>query len=339
MFFKQRIFFVLSSIFRGFGTKIECSCEIKNMNLKKPILYFVLSSFTFGILLNSCKDKKDPSPLEQTTPVETKREEKVSKPKKELMRYQALEFPENKKGKDSAMAAFLSTYSKEERYLILALNRLDQKNRWRAQTLIIPESFEEDFLKYTPFPLQVDLLKEVEKLVVFSYSYHAFGVFENGKLVKWGPSSLGKKDSPTKKGLHFTNWKKKLAISTVDSDWKLPYNFNIHNTLGIGWHQYDLPGFHASHSCLRLLEADAKWLYEWADMWVLTNQGREVKAKGTPVLVYGESDFESKPWLELLKDPKANEISEEELTSELSPLLEEILKEQKNSNAVRSGQE
>lgn len=309
------------------------------MNLKRQILNFILLLGTVGLLVVSCKDKMKGSPSTKQTPADTISVREAEKPRKELMGYKALEFPESKKGKDSAMAAFLSAYSKEEQYLILALNRLDQKNRWRADTLIIPEAFEEDFLKYTPFPLQVDLLKDVEKLVVFSYSYHAFGVFEQGKLVKWGPSSLGKKDTPTKKGLHFTNWKKKLAISTVDSDWKLPYNFNIHNTLGIGWHQYDLPGFHASHSCLRLLEADAKWLYEWADMWVLTNQGREVEAKGTPVLVYGESDFKSKPWLELLKDPAANEILEEELTNELSPLLEEILKEQKNSNEVRSEKE
>ena len=52
---------------------------------------------------------------------------------------------------------------------------------------------------------------------------------------------MGKKTAQTKRGLMHANWKKELAISTVDSEWKLPFNVNVHNTLGIGWHQYDLP--------------------------------------------------------------------------------------------------
>jgi hypothetical protein len=48
----------------------------------------------------------------------------------------------------------------------------------------------------------------------------------------------------------------------------LRWNFNIENKLGVGWHS--LPGYPASHSCLRL--EDAKLLYEWADEWQLMIQ-------------------------------------------------------------------
>lgn len=305
------------------------------MTFKRPVFFRFFLLFSLFLLLFSCKKK--PQGDETVSGVDSTLTEKPEeKPKKELMSYTTIVFPKDKKGKDSAMAVFLKTYSKEEQYLILALNRLDQKNRWRADTLIIPKSAKEDFIKYTPFPLEVKAIEAVDKMAIFSYSIHAYGLYEKGKLIKWGPSSMGKKETPTKKGLMFTNWKKEVAISTSNSEWKLRWNFNIHNTMGIGWHQYDLPGFHASHSCLRLLEEDAYWMYSWAETWQLTNKGQTVKAKGTPVLVYGDSDFKSKPWIALSSDPAANEISEEELSKELSPLVEEILKEQENTKKVKS---
>ena len=257
-------------------------------------------------------------------------------PNKESIKFSPFIFPEGKKKKDSAMAVFNDKYSVEERYTILALNRLDSKNKWRADTLVVPEKIERDFLKYSPYPFHVDALRDVKKIAFFDYAIHAYALYENGNLIKWGPSSMGKKATPTKKGLMFTNWKKEVAISTSNSEWKLRWNFNIHNTMGIGWHQYDLPGFHASHSCLRLLEEDAKWMYNWADQWVLTNKGASVKAKGTPVIVFGETDFKSKPWYKLLSDSKANDISVDEITNLVTPHLDEIMKEQKNSEQLRS---
>ena len=116
---------------------------------------------------------------------------------------------------------------------------------------------------------------------------------------------MGKKATPTKMGLTFTNWKKEIAISTVNSDWKLRWNFNLYNYLGIGWHQYDLPGHHASHSCVRLLEEDAYFMYNWADEWILKDR-ENVKVKGTPVIVFGSYPFDApKPWYALVKNPKA----------------------------------
>ena len=63
---------------------------------------------------------------------------------------------------------------------------------------------------------------------------------------------MGSKAHQTTRGLHFTNWKGKEIISTVSDEWKLKWNFNIANHEGIGWHQYSMPGYPASHSCLRL---------------------------------------------------------------------------------------
>jgi len=249
--------------------------------------------------------------------------------------YNAYIFPKDKKVRDSLFALFNKKYTEKERYAILALNRLDSKNKWNADTLVVPAKVDTTLMEYSPFPMQLDVLSPVKKFVVFSYPIQAYGVYSNGSLVKWGPTSMGKKSAKTKTGLTFANWKKQLAISTVSSEWKLPYNFNIFNLDGIGWHQYDLPGYPASHSCLRLLMNDAKWLYSYADTWVLNPGGATTKAKGTAVLVYGDYPWgKRKPWRKLLNDPNSNNVSVEEMTKMIEPNIEKILKEQDNREKV-----
>lgn len=253
--------------------------------------------------------------------------------KKNTVVYHSFIFPQKKK--DSAMAAFNDEFSKNEQSLILALNRLDLKNKWRADTLMIPNKIDENLLIYSPFPANLEKLKEVKKMVFFSYPIQAYSLYESGKLVKWGPTSMGKKSAQTKRGLMFANWKKELSISTVSSEWKLPYNFNVHNTLGIGWHQYDLPGYPASHSCLRLSLDDAKFLYNWADQWILNKGGATVKANGTPVIVFGDYHWGGKkPWKNLDVDAKSNDISVEEMNAIFEPNLAKILEEQKKRESV-----
>ena len=88
-----------------------------------------------------------------------------------------------------------------------------------------------------------------------------------------------------------------------------------------------MPGYPASHSCLRLQEADARYLYTWADSWVLNKDA--VKKKGTPVIVFGNYNFDGpKPWLQLLTDPHALDISEKEIKQVVRPHLKTIIAEQ-----------
>lgn len=256
---------------------------------------------------------------------------------KNRITYRTVIFKKNKK--DSILKAFNNEYSSEERAIIYALNRLDSKNKFRADTLSVPDKFDKSLMIYTPFPRTLDQLKKVNKIAFFSYPIQAYALYENGNLVKWGPTSMGKKSAQTKRGLMFANWKKELAISTVDSEWKLPYNFNIHNTLGIGWHEYDLPGYPASHSCLRLLHDDAKFLYNWADTWILNKDGQTLKANGTPVIVFGDYAWgERKPWKYLESDSALTDISEKEMNSIIEPNLDKILSEQEKTQTVRKAQ-
>ena len=297
------------------------------------ILGIALATLSMAVLVQ-CKKDNEISGQAPDQHFPTKKDSAIqAEPPKPAIEYTSMIFPAKKK--DSAMAVFNKQFSEEEQYTILALNRLDSKNKWRADTLAIPDKIDHSLMLYSPFPTQLEVLKDVKKMVFFSYPIQAYALYENGKLIKWGPTSMGKKAAQTKRGLMFANWKKELAISTVNSSWKLPFNFNIHNTLGIGWHQYDLPGYPASHSCLRLLMNDAKFMYNWADQWILNKGGATVKANGTPVIVFGDYQWGGKkPWKNLILDPKSNDISVEELNNIINPHLEKILEEQRNREEV-----
>ncbi|WP_052252136.1 L,D-transpeptidase [Kaistella solincola] len=304
--------------------------------LKYPLFFLVLSA-VWQCNKESAQETKKTVNTDSIAAAEKAEFIKDSIEKNKIT-YTTFIFPEKKK--DSAMEVFTEKFSKDEQYLILALNRLDTKNKWRADTLSIPDKFDKTLMIYSPFPRTLEILKKVDKMVLFSYPIQAYALYEFGNLIKWGPTSLGKKTAQTKRGLMFANWKKELAISTVDSEWKLPYNFNIHNLLGIGWHEYDLPGFPASHSCLRLLREDAKFLYKWADTWRLTDNGETVKTNGTPVIVFGDYAWgKRKPWKYLKNEPKLTDISAEELTEIIEPHLEKILEEQQKRLDFKNAQE
>lgn len=210
-----------------------------------------------------------------------------------------------------------------------AVNRTDAANFKKMDSVVIPDDMSGDIEFYLPFPLSVSSLKEINKIVFFSYPTQTFAAYEKGELVYTGPTNMGREKDKTPTGLFFTNWKAEETTSTFDDEWDLRWNFNIENKLGVGWHQYTLPGYPASHSCLRLQEKDARKLYDFADQWELANP-ETVKVKGTPVIVFGSYDFKApKPWLELVKNSKALTISENEIETVTKPFMESILKEQK----------
>lgn len=212
--------------------------------------------------------------------------------------------------------------------IAFAVNRTDKAFFTKMDSVIIPTDRSGDISFYLPFPVEVPYLADVDKILFFSYPTQTFAAYENGILIYTGPTNMGRKKDPTPTGLFFCNWKAEETISTFDDEWKLLWNFNIENKKGVGFHQYDLPGYPASHSCLRLQEKDAKYLYEWADQWVLADE-ENVKFKGTPVIVFGNYPFgQPKPWLQLAKNPKALTISESEMEKVTAPYLATILKEQ-----------
>ncbi|HEY8460799.1 MAG TPA: L,D-transpeptidase [Blastocatellia bacterium] len=195
---------------------------------------------------------------------------------------------------------------------LLKMNRLDARHLRAGATILIPEETDE-LMNYSPFPRRLKAGREIPKLILVSLRVQAFGAYEYGDLAHWGPTSSGKKASPTPAGLYHANWKSKATRSSINNNWLLPWYFNIDNNRGIAFHQYDLPGYPASHGCLRLLEHDAAWIYRWADQWKLSAD-RRIEAKGTPVVVFGKYDYgKQAPWKNLAADYLAASVTESEL--------------------------
>lgn len=220
--------------------------------------------------------------------------------------------------------------------IVLAVNRTDDENFVKIDSVLVPTDRTGDVAYYLPFPFEVPYLRNVNKIIFFSYPTQSFAAYEKGVLVYTGQTNMGRKKDPTPTGLFYTNWKAETTTSTFNDEWDLRWNFNIANKLGVGWHQYSLPGYPASHSCLRLLEKDAHYLYTWADQWVLADK-ETVKVKGTPVIVFGSYDFSApKPWLQLAENPHALDISVNEVEKQTAPFLNSILSEQKIRTAFQS---
>lgn len=202
--------------------------------------------------------------------------------------------------------------------LVLKINRLDRRHLRSGASLVIPNAHA-DLATASPLPLMVDSARSIPKLILVSRRAQAFGAYEFGGLVRWGPTSTGKKSTPTPAGLYHTNWKAKERRSSVNQSWILPWCFNIDDMTGVSFHQFDLPGYPASHGCVRLLEEDAKWLYGWAEQWLLAKSGDEILAYGTPVIIFGDYSYgEKAPWQRLADDPAATVISIAEIDNVLN---------------------
>ncbi len=223
----------------------------------------------------------------------------------------------------------LDSLGTKEMDILLAVNRMDETHLKKTDSILVPTDLTGDLEFYLPFPFEVKALDSIKKIIFFSYPSESFATYEYGILTHVGPTNMGKETAITPTGLFYTNWKAEETTSTVNDEWLLKWNFNVANNLGVGFHQYELPGFPASHSCMRLREKDAKMLFDFAEQWVLENDDK-VKIKGTPVIIFGKYDFNApKPWFALMNDPEALKITEEELETVLTPHLEDIKKEEK----------
>jgi hypothetical protein len=220
---------------------------------------------------------------------------------------------------------------------VLALNRLDTKHIVIGDSICVPGTLPDDSFYFSPFPRQISILDSVPKILIFSYRVQAFAAYEYGKLVRWGPTSLGKRSTPTPLGLYFTNWKAKETISTVNDEWILPWAFNIDNFNGISIHQFELPGYPASHSCARLLEKDAEWIYYWANQWILTKDGENIRAYGTPVIIYGKYNFyTTPPWKYLPENPDTLKIDTTELSGYIKNYKPVIIQRKNQRDSILS---
>lgn len=188
--------------------------------------------------------------------------------------------------------------------LLEMLNRRDRERLIRVEPavpgLVVPDTWSENPLAYSPFPAIWPAAENHPKALIVHQQMQAFAAYENGRLVRWGPVSTGRQETPTPEGAFNLTWRARSRRSTDNQDWLLEWYFNFVNARGVSFHLFDLPGYPASHACVRLLLRDAKWLYGWGDQWKLDETGRIVLVKGTPVLIQGSYAFGNPaPWLSL----------------------------------------
>jgi lipoprotein-anchoring transpeptidase ErfK/SrfK len=252
----------------------------------------------------------------------------IEEPKKEPISYKSITLVSDKPGKEVSDAVGFANLD-----VVLSLNRIDQKHFQKGMTIVYPDRYD-DIFALSSFPKNIPELSTVPKMMLIAQKEQEFGAYEYGELVRFGGLSSGKKSTPTTSKLFYANWKGKEVISTVDDSWIMKWNVNIANKDGIGIHEYDLPGYPASHSCVRLSAKDALWFYDWVDTWVLSKE-EKLLAQGTPVLIFGDYAFgQTAPWKKLAEDPNATKISLESLQEKIKPLLEDIQKKQEERDLV-----
>jgi hypothetical protein len=203
-------------------------------------------------------------------------------------------------------AALRKGFTPDQLVVLERLNRRDVEHMTRADPpvpgLVVPVIWPApaDAVALSPLTDAFAWADAYPKALVVHQPWQAFAAYESGRLVRWGPVSTGRKETRTPSGLFNLTWRSKGRHSTDNAAWFLPWYFNFHNERGVSFHQFDLPGYPASHACVRLLERDAKWLYEWGEQWTLDETGRRIITAGTPVLIVGEYDYDSQPpWLNI----------------------------------------
>lgn len=180
-----------------------------------------------------------------------------------------------------------------QRDLVQRLNRSYNHLR-TGQQIVVPKNLSSTTLfDISPFPHYID---EKEKQIIVDQDKLAWAAYnEKGELLKWGPIASGRDKCPDSANScrTLTGTYRVFSKEGVDckSDVfpigrggaKMPYCMYFHK--GFALHgSDDIPGYRASHGCIRMFVRDAKWLnYEFADSFSERNHLPGTKVVVRPV--------------------------------------------------------
>jgi len=171
-----------------------------------------------------------------------------------------------------------------ERDLVKRVNRMNTRLH-TGMRIALPNDLKVNPLQLSPMSQQIS--PPGRKIIMVSLSKLAFGAYDaDGKLVYWGPVSGGQnycrdihRRCMTPTG-HFAIYSKegRYCVSTKFPVGRggapMPYCMYFHG--GMALHgSYEVPGYNASHGCVRMFVNDAQWL----------NQEFTAGESGVPVLV------------------------------------------------------
>jgi L,D-transpeptidase ErfK/SrfK len=158
-----------------------------------------------------------------------------------------------------------------QRDLVMRINRINIRLQ-PGMHIAIPHDLknEDDMLTYAPFSHQIEPYDQ--RIILVSIKKLAFGAYdEDGTLVFWGPISTGKGYCPdvrrrcgtprgefaiySRQGANCRSQKYPVGKGGAP----MPYCMFFYK--GFALHgSYDVPGYNASHGCVRLFVGDAEWL-------------------------------------------------------------------------------
>ncbi len=159
-----------------------------------------------------------------------------------------------------------------QREVVQRLNRMNIPLR-KGMRIAVPDEIETVTLwDISPFALQETA--QGEKIIYVSLKELAWGAYdEDGQLIYWGPVSGGKnwckdvgRSCRTAQGSH--QFIRKQGAGCVSSKFPLgrggaPMPYCMFFYRGFAMHgSPTVPGYHASHGCVRLFKEDARWLNE-----------------------------------------------------------------------------
>lgn len=168
-----------------------------------------------------------------------------------------------------------------DREMVKRFNRMNMPVKYRSY-IVVPTNISQ-ISNLQLSPLSPYHATNGKKLVLVDLGKQAFGAYDDaGNLVHWGPVSAGKGYCPDIGGPCNTttgSFKifRKQGPECISSKFPLetnggaPMPYCMHFNGGYALHGSTLPGYHASHGCIRLFFEDAKWLNE-----VFTNIGTRV---------------------------------------------------------------
>lgn len=163
-----------------------------------------------------------------------------------------------------------------ENELVKKLNRTNDF-LYPGMILVVPKNLEKvTLLDISPFSLHKKT--HYEKLIFISKKLLAWAAFDkNGKQLNWGPISAGSASCPAplncatpngifhiqhKKGLHCYSKSFPEMISGEKGGAYMPYCMYFYKGYALHGSE-NLPGYNASHGCIRLFNKDAQWLNEY----------------------------------------------------------------------------
>ncbi len=158
----------------------------------------------------------------------------------------------------------------DQRHLVMKLNRMNS-GLISGMTVAIPNDLDHTtLLDIAPFPKEIPA--PGEKVIQADLAILAWGAYDaDGKLLNWGPAAGGKDFCPdiqmkcrTVKGSFKIERKgdakcKSHTFPIDNPGAPMPYCMFFHG--GYALHgSNEVPGYNASHGCVRLWVDDAKWL-------------------------------------------------------------------------------